>query len=273
MYLLIRNGKHGYWIMGESDYETDKRFGFNAKLGKQLQSKFLPLKTDLTTAELLAKTDINNDFVLNKFIPSTKLSLFLIIALIGGGVVVILRNNSTFQHYLSTIPLDDRPIKEEEQEEIPVIESNRDHEADLIKYRLNQDAFREYLFSLFDPMLFKYELKNDSGSIKNRDNKIHVQFRKNSSEPTGFDIQYFYSDEVRNEMQLFSSDLFSHIKQQSTESELYIVIGLGGSPDDPNDIYLLPAGDIKPETYTKEELQQYKKYGLFFFSQTQHQLC
>ena len=54
--------------------------------------------------------------------------------------------------------------------------------------------------------------------------------------------------------------------QEAQGIEVYVIIGLGGEPDNPREIYVLRSGDVGERPITHKDLQPYRKFGMFFYS-------
>ena len=48
--------------------------------------------------------------------------------------------------------------------------------------------------------------------------------------------------------------------------DVYYVLGFGGRPDDPQELFFLPAKSVKSEYMTKAMLRAYSKSGMFFYN-------
>jgi hypothetical protein len=79
--------------------------------------------------------------------------------------------------------------------------------------------------------------------------------------------QYYKHAETR-EVQLFSPSQQQIMRNFEEErgKQVYYVLGFGGKPDDPNELFLVPLNAIKSEFVSKAALRQYSKSGMFFFN-------
>ena len=50
------------------------------------------------------------------------------------------------------------------------------------------------------------------------------------------------------------------------ETPLYFVLGFGGAPDDPKELFLLPARDFSDGVVKKQVLKAHSKSGMFFYN-------
>jgi hypothetical protein len=274
MYLLVGYKKHGYCIIGEGNNETDKQFGFTPKIGDPVDVEILSGKIDDLPVDLPAKTDLNSTLSLKEAAPSSNLPLFLIIALIGGGVLIIAFKNSkvikgriAFRTAEEIAFEDDGEIAENGTE----LPNQVYHQ---IEHNLKQEAFKAYLIKLFDPLSFKYEITrqpemtNLFGSTASDHCKLRFQFVSENSEPSTFIVHYIYTEDTGQEIQLLSVDDLSRINLDDQGINLYFIIAIGGPPHCPDDLYLIPARDLKSAKLSKENLQPFKKTGMFFFNKS-----
>jgi hypothetical protein len=277
MYLLIGYKKHGYCIIGEGNNETDKQFGFTPKIGDPVDVEILSGKIDDLPVDLPAKTDLNNTLSLEAA-PSSNLPLFLIIALIGGGVLIIaFKNSKVLKDRIAFRNTEEFPVEEEEEVAENGIElPNQAYHQ--IEHDLKQNAFKGYLIKLFDPLFFKYEIPgppeitNLPGPTVNNHCKIRFQFVSENSEPSTFIVHYIYKENTGQEIQLLQGDELSRINLDDQQSNLYFIIAVGGPPHCPDDLYLIPARDLKSAKLSKENLQPFKKTGMFFFNKSANRL-
>jgi hypothetical protein len=86
----------------------------------------------------------------------------------------------------------------------------------------------------------------------------HVRF--------GITSQY-YQQTPKSEVQLLSFERQQYIRQFEAERGLavYYVLGFGGSPDDPRELFLIPAKEVNTEYITHEALRRYSKSGMFYY--------
>ncbi len=136
-----------------------------------------------------------------------------------------------------------------------------------------QAAFEAFVVTLFDPLYFRcfrakaesvYAGRNVQGSatpdliVDYNHKELHVRF--------GITTQY-YQHTTRNEVQLLSHERQAHLKQFEADGGMavYYVLGFGGSPDDPRELFLVPAREVASEYITRAELRRYSKSGMFYY--------
>ena len=137
-----------------------------------------------------------------------------------------------------------------------------------------QSVFESFVITLFDPLYFRYR----------RPKVEHVYAGKVSEGESGPDLEFeftqnetqvrfaikcqYYRSAAKNEVQLFSGarqELFRNFEEES-EMDLYYVLGFGGTPDDPKELFFVPAKAVTNEYITKAALRPYSKSGMFYFN-------
>ncbi len=136
-----------------------------------------------------------------------------------------------------------------------------------------QAAFEAFVVTLFDPLYFRcFRAKSESvyagKKLQNgttpdlivdyNQKGTHVRF--------GITSQY-YQQTPKSEVQLLSFERQQYIRQFEAERGLavYYVLGFGGSPDDPRELFLIPAKEVNTEYITHEGLRRYSKSGMFYY--------
>jgi hypothetical protein len=87
-----------------------------------------------------------------------------------------------------------------------------------------------------------------------------------------FAIRCIFEQQLPDEISLFSERDVQYVKYLQQESDLYFILGVGGAPDDPKELFLLPAKEVTRNAITMKELQPYRKHGMFFYSSTNQML-
>lgn len=137
-----------------------------------------------------------------------------------------------------------------------------------------QAMFEAFVVTLFDPLYFKcFRPKgehvyagNGIGAEKGPD-LIFDYSQKETSRRFAITCQY-YRESARNEVQVLSGDRQEFIRQFEADREMdvYYVLGFGGKPDDPRELFFVPASEVRREYMTRAQLRQYSKSGMFYFN-------
>ena len=81
-----------------------------------------------------------------------------------------------------------------------------------------------------------------------------------------FAVQTLYKeDDSEGMVNLFSEASHQFINQFTHEFELYYLIGIGGSPENPHGLYLIPSKQLASTTISKVALKNFRKSGLFVY--------
>lgn len=239
-YLLFQKIDGDYKIIGESDQRVDTQRGYVPQLGEKVQKS-----SDLTYI------------------------------LIGAGAVMILSAiaYAVYKYRLQSKKIKSMPMLYSQQlgegtkADIPVF-SEQELKAN------NGLAFEQWVVKNFDPSYFK--LINWRG-----DKYIDGLYPLSSHDP---DLDYVYRDTARSESfaieckwrQAFSNNTITIAEhrqlnnyrsyQHSKGYPVFIVLGVGGTGSNPQDIYIIPLEEIKNNIVRKDQLQKYYRYkrGRFF---------
>ena len=92
------------------------------------------------------------------------------------------------------------------------------------------------------------------------------QFQQNETQVRFAILCRYYKHVARNEVQLLSSDIRKGLEEFEAGLDLYFVLGFGGTPDDPKELYFVPASDVNGEYINKATLLRYSKSGMFYYN-------
>lgn len=137
-----------------------------------------------------------------------------------------------------------------------------------------QSGFEAFVVTLFDPLFFKCKrFKNEhvyAGQEAPAEKGPDFVFDFSQNETSGrFAIKcQYYRNIAKKEVQLFTADRQRLFRQfeEDRDIDLYYVLGFGGAPDDPNELFFLPAKAVKGEYISKAALRQYSKSGMFYYN-------
>jgi hypothetical protein len=140
-----------------------------------------------------------------------------------------------------------------------------------IENHLKQTAFRNYVIGLFQISNFKY-IKPRANSVspvykEDEDPQPILEFQGESENGIeSFGVQCLYREDTgSSELTVFSREHLDFNKQFVDEIDLYYLLGMGGAPDKPHGLYLIPAKQLTSITISKDVLKTFRKSGLFLY--------
>jgi hypothetical protein len=215
-----------------------------------------------------------------------KLYVFILIGLLVAGGLVIFFSESARRkrknRFVKDVHVEEQkhlshrevvnevPAEKVYEEEIPIMET----EAPTTHLE-KKHAFESLIISLFDPLYFSYRKQkfNPVLASDHTDDELapglEFQFQNKDTDPIRFAIQCIYLDDVAaEELRLFPEERLRMNRQLMDELniDLYYVIGLGGTADNPAELYLLPGRLLKYELVHKKALEPFRKFGMFFYN-------
>lgn len=141
-----------------------------------------------------------------------------------------------------------------------------------------QLAFEAFVVTLFDPMYFHcrrttpqsvLEGKSAEGKVP-ADLMFEFDYRDTRAR---FAVKCLYfSSASKGDVRLFYSERNEALTSGSDTPPLYFVLGFGGTPDDPRELFLLPAEKARRGVVRKETLAPYSKSGMFFYNRAANRL-
>jgi hypothetical protein len=143
-----------------------------------------------------------------------------------------------------------------------------------------QTSFEAFVISLFDPLYFTYRrLKQErvlAGRMQGAEIQPDLEFEFNhKGVRSKFAVQCLFREgDGRHDVKLFSPErlqIYRHFEAEN-DTPLYYVIGIGGSPEDPRELYLVPCSAVKGELISKGQLAPYRKSGMFYYNANLNQL-
>lgn len=174
--------------------------------------------------------------------------------LVFGGIVILLTNSSSRKRKRRAAKL-----------------ANPDHHD-----HYSKDAsmvFEKFVMHLFDPLYFRAFRTRHQTILANapgeNEGYPELEFEFSHKENrVRFAIESIYISELKHrDIQIASPQQVKAYSQlDEDDHDLYLVVGIGGTPDDPKEMYLMPVKDIRSPFITYPELQPYRKYGMFFYS-------
>lgn len=294
-YLLVSYENKHYSIVGESDYPTDRVLKYKQEIGKPMTiEKPKPAapeaidSVDLDSALALrmpslaeadttvaSSRDTLNDApafgVFNSMLSDLsslgmviipKGYIFILVGILGlGGLMIFIADSIYARRRRRDAPTAPLP-------------SRRDEAEHVVQDFKMQSAFESFVITLFDPLYFKcFRAKAEhvyAGKTMQAETGPDLIFDFNQKETRGrFGITtQYYRHTPKNEVQLPSHDRQQYIRLFESERDIdvYYVLGFGGRPDDPRELFFVPAKEVSSEYISRAELQRYSKSGMFYFN-------
>jgi hypothetical protein len=299
-YLLVRIDSAGNRIVGESDYLTDKTLGFD--LDEALAQKRLFAQPDsLQTVVPEAVSGVSWTKMLSDqftfpdiFSPGRTVTIpvgyvvMLIAFIVAGGLIIFLTNSvrgrkhrvkTTTNYYdagnAETLTDDKTKPNGKHHRNGNARASFNDH-LKISTNRERQITFESFVMTLFDPMYFSYKvLKARAAAMAivvndEQEHLLEIQFRNKAGEARTFFVQCLFLNDilVERHVRLFSAERLSLNRQAAADAQvdLYYVVGMGGEPDHPTELYIIPGDLLKHETVLKDALKPFRKLGMFFYN-------
>lgn len=267
-YLLISYTDGNYKVVGESDHPSDKTLGFKLSIGEPIKIDFEDTQVEGVAAEeedtILAGAEAALDQSLDEVeslqsrlmsetvaIPKLYLYYLLGLLIIGGLAILIAK-----------VPKPKKRTKTKRKEVVRKGET-RDEGVD------------EYVLSLFDPLYFKAKRARPvvtvmNGGDQNADSFSGYEFEfEQKDKRVLFSVDFSFIPAAENgKIQVATPAQLRSYQQYEVEKDrdVYILLGLSGKPSEPQELYLIPLKEIKKQWFSYEELQEFRKYGMFFYN-------
>lgn len=230
-YLLLKEEHGTYMIVGESDRATDKRIGHEPELGTQvkiIEGTLEKPKTDLT-----------------RNVGNTGTIVIVVSGLVMGVIGLIVAVRAFKSKVKKTRSPEDKYYSMGlEFEKYVVAKIARDNRFKLLEWR--SDKFHLGIFP-----------------ESNRNPDLEYKYLEGNIART-FALECKYRSRMfAGSIELMNDGKFNiYEKFHLTQMPVYIVLGVGGGPQKPRELYLIPFKDIKPQM-SATELIKYLKRGDF----------
>ena len=257
-YLIIRYDSGRYRIIGESDVQTDKKLRFRLRLGDEIPID--TFKTDTSAVygstssegESAFSPSANINAVVTYLSSEEKLSVrrnyvFILVGMVLLGGILIVVADAVRHTGWKTKGWRGRKKKPNEFE----------------LYKAQSD-FQAFATTLFDPLYFKRARMN-LRLMDELPSALLFKFENKQMEGK-FAVQTVFVPQVRNVgLKVFPSAMEVRLREFAGRCgvPLYYVVGLGGTPDEPQEIFAIPAVAMQT-SFDLEELSTYRKHGMFF---------
>jgi hypothetical protein len=155
-----------------------------------------------------------------------------------------------------------------------VVLKSRDDAGYAVRNFKTQSLFEGFVITLFDPLYFRHwkpkaERVYAGGHGSGKEAGPDFEFEFNYKELCArFAIKcHYYHDRTTGPVKLGRQRLqVLRDFEEGKETPLYYILGFGGAPDDPHELFLVPAKAITQESVSKAALRPYSKSGMFFYN-------
>ena len=296
-YILVSYEKGGYKIVGESDDDTDRTLNFYLKLGDQMDIPVTTTKEPEIKKIKSGDLARNNDSILalnsedissgagvavEKTLAEKETDDLVSTANPAAGPIHITEEAVTLPltyvyMFIGALAIGSLILvligsRRKRSNKKPVSTSlvRKPYKHDF--YDKEESArFEKFVITLFDPLYFgahSKQKKVEANMAGGTDGSPDPEFEFTHKE-TGvkFIIESLYIQKLdHTDIQIATSQKLRAYRQlDEDDGDLFLVLGIEGRPDDPKEIYFIPAKDIEKPFITYPQLQRYRKYGMFFY--------
>jgi hypothetical protein len=251
-YLLLDYNAGRYKVAGESDVATDKTRNYMLRIGTPLNLDSAAADTatastfkSATANVAVTKTEFPESLLEGEVTVSKKYVMLLVGILLLGGLLILLAPDR------SRAKKTGLSVRETEMAE-----------------PLEQLAFKKFVQTLFDPLYFLLRDTKPLGPSLERYHLMHGIFR-DKERVAEFDVLCVYYPSASDFMKNFES-IVNDIR--SARQEMYIVVGMKNTGDNPGEVYLIPVQQLLSQTKQSIDLSRFKKWGMFFYSREANRL-
>jgi hypothetical protein len=137
--------------------------------------------------------------------------------------------------------------------------------------------FELFVTTLFDPLYFKCRKARTASVPAGQSGEgetiadLEVEFHFKDTRAR-FAIKCFYFKKApMGDAPIFTPEMPYNV-DGARQIDFYYVVGMGGSPDDPRELFLIPATVIDEDPIRIDTLARYQKSGMFFYNNAMHRL-
>jgi hypothetical protein len=257
-YLILSYDDTRYRIVGEGDSLSDVANGFRLALGAPLTFNPEPAESSDSILEKLTKYEPRTVL---KHLSSSMIFSEEVIEMPIRNVVII--SSILFITFVCMIVALARSKAKAGNGNKLISKTNGGLK------RVEQQAFQRFVVSLFDPLYFSLVSPGNANAYPIKIVDLEFQFRK-ADVKVFIALKCLYLAERPNgSVKLLSDQTIQQLQdleQTLAETEFYLIVGMGGKPDDPAETYLLPIHELSGESIPNNLLQQYRKHGMFFYN-------
>lgn len=276
-YLLVSYEGSEYRIVGESDVATDRVLKYSLEIGEPMTFEDRATLVDTTTAdstELASASGRVLDSV-KSFLSIDQINTVLPdmsamgVVTVPKGYIYVLIGILTIGGLMIFIA--DSAQSRKRVRRGTAMTKNDEAERVVRDFKM-QSVFESFVITLFDPLYFQYKRPkqqrvyagNPQASQPAPD--LIFEFRQKETEVRFAILCRYYKHIAKNEVQIMSLEFRRGLLKYESDLDLYYVLGFGGTPDDPKELYFIPAAEVDSDYITKASLRQYSKSGMFYYN-------
>lgn len=277
-YLLVSYEDNQYEIVGESDVATDRVLEYALDIGQPMAFEDISARVDSAatdssgTASVTARAldSVKSFFRAEEIIPVLPDFSAMGMVTVPRGYVYILVGLLTVGGMMIFIADSVRARKRRRKKETVLRRS--DEAEHVVKDFKMQSVFEGFVITLFDPLYFQYKRPKQEPVYAGNARVNHVapdlifQYRQKETEARFAILCRYYRQISKNEVQITSDEFRRGLEQFDQDLDLYYVLGFGGTPDDPKELYFVPASDVNGDYISRAALRQYSKSGMFYYN-------
>lgn len=283
-YLLISYNNNNYEITGESDSETDRKAKKKPAIGIPMDipqedkpntsvidsipavaADSVPVVAEDTVSTNVAQNEdstliesVKQEMLSDETVSIPKKYVYILIGLLGLTAILIVATRGSKQ-------------TSRKKRTVPV------QETTLVR---NDKTFEGFVVALFDPHYFtlkRYARQAVyAGSVRQVDFAPTLTFEfRNKDAEAGLAIECIFIPHLASRQILsYSANQVNRYREFEEESgmEVYIVVGLEGDANDPKELYLIPATQLREGNLGYQDLQPFRKHGMFFYNSAKQRL-
>lgn len=268
-YLIFDKINGEYLITEEGDEITNSNLGYKPNLPPAKKSLLIPI------SDIKAGFNWTNTLIISGVIILSLLIFFIIYRqlfkkpsnlLLSDATLTPIKNSNSV-----TVSKDTVAISSSKQ-----AESTYSQPINVMDAKQKGDAFEQYIIRCFTDKYFKViDWRSDKGidgryPESNKHPDLVFSFKAATSEGE-FAVECKYRQKVDEEgyVELCYSEQLSRYKEFARKSKMpvFIALGVGGTPDYPDDVYVIPLGNVIHHKMDFYEIKKFKKYSgrAFFF--------
>jgi hypothetical protein len=257
-YLLLKRMDDRYVITGESDLVTDRNLKFHLALGPQLHI------SELSFAPLARKPGGSSPQ------PVVGLVIVAFLFLTGGMVIYYLRKRSVPKPKADQAPRSTYTERKLTSEEEAWRKTQLEKGQAFEKFVVNRFRQKAHVFTWMDATSDKGSQDHHPASNLNPD--LQYEFRiEGRAYPFAVECKYRSKTsgiiQVAEDSQIKRYQRFGYQRRM----EVFVVLGLGGTPDNPSELYVIPISQVKPEMH-HDTLTPYKAAPAFSYDVAKRRL-
>jgi hypothetical protein len=261
-YLLVDYHEDHYVITGESDEETDQKKRYHLSIGEPMDFDVRDNKSGdslhqgaTSSGESSASLkDFDSIVMYIRSQQTVDVRRDHVFALIGilfcGGLLIFVADRLGATKGRRSARRDTKSENEFEQ------------------YKTQTD-FQAFVLTLFDPLYFRCRrlVHSDRDQSSHITQLIDFVFARKDVEATFLAQTVYRKNTTGNDVYIIDTRARKRCEhlQKELGKQLYFVIGVGGHPHDPHDIFLLPGAHVR-ESMTISQLMPYQKHGMFYWA-------